>query len=37
MVTNILSLIIFLIGMWSDDEDIFKKAVLFLLFVCALK
>ena len=37
MITTILSLIVFIIGVWTDSEDIFKKSVLFLLFVCAVK
>lgn len=37
MITEILCIIMFTIGLWTDDDRIFKKVILFLLFVCALK
>lgn len=37
MITEILCLIMFTIGLLTDDDRIFKKVILFLLFVCALK
>ena len=37
MITKILCLIVFTIGLWAERDDVYKKAILFLLFVCALK
>lgn len=37
MITTILCLIMVIIGMLSENDDVYKKVILFLLFVCAVK
>nr|DAE83133.1 MAG TPA: hypothetical protein [Caudoviricetes sp.] len=37
MITTLLCLVVTLIGLLSESDDFYKKAILFLLFICAVR